>query len=336
MGPPASSAFTLLGAALLVATGATSRRRWAAGLGVVVVGIGALSFVGYLYGASLLFGFSKVTGIAWQTAAMLISLGVAAVANVPERGLAAALRRDDAGGVVLRRLVVPIVVAPLVLGWLRVRGQNAGLYDTALGSAMLVIAMMSVLFGLLWWTANGISRHVRVAREAEDQVREREALLRTVTTEARVGLVLLDEERRYLFANAMYADILGLPDADIIGKRIEDVVGPLYEQTRPRLEQAFRGESVRYELRVPMHPKTRREHFYDVWHAPRRIGASVRQVVVVLTDITNRKEAEEALRQADVRKDEFLATLAHELRNPLAPFGPASNCCGGAARTGTC
>jgi CheY-like chemotaxis protein len=37
-------------------------------------------------------------------------------------------------------------------------------------------------------------------------------------------------------------------------------------------------------------------------------------------DISNRKLAEDALRQADRRKDEFLATLAHELRNPLAPI----------------
>jgi CheY-like chemotaxis protein len=40
-------------------------------------------------------------------------------------------------------------------------------------------------------------------------------------------------------------------------------------------------------------------------------------------DITERKEAEEAAKAADRRKDEFLATLAHELRNPLAPIGNA-------------
>ena len=40
----------------------------------------------------------------------------------------------------------------------------------------------------------------------------------------------------------------------------------------------------------------------------------------VMRDITDRKQSEEALREADRRKDEFLAMLGHELRNPLAPI----------------
>ena len=40
----------------------------------------------------------------------------------------------------------------------------------------------------------------------------------------------------------------------------------------------------------------------------------------IVRDITERKRAVEALQEADRRKNEFLATLAHELRNPLAPI----------------
>jgi PAS domain S-box-containing protein len=46
----------------------------------------------------------------------------------------------------------------------------------------------------------------------------------------------------------------------------------------------------------------------------------VRGAIASFIDITERKRAEEALRQEDRRKDEFLAMLAHELRNPLAPI----------------
>jgi PAS domain S-box-containing protein len=56
-------------------------------------------------------------------------------------------------------------------------------------------------------------------------------------------------------------------------------------------------------------------------------GAEGNGLVVhtIAIDITERKRAEEALRMADRRKDEFLAMLAHELRNPLAPIGSAAD-----------
>ena len=56
-------------------------------------------------------------------------------------------------------------------------------------------------------------------------------------------------------------------------------------------------------------------------------GADGRSTVVhaVAIDVTERKRAEEALRLADRRKDEFLAMLAHELRNPLAPIASAAD-----------
>ena len=54
-------------------------------------------------------------------------------------------------------------------------------------------------------------------------------------------------------------------------------------------------------------------------------GGAISGAVVTQMDITDRVKAEEALRQDDRRKDEFLAMLAHELRNPLSPIGAAAD-----------
>jgi len=61
------------------------------------------------------------------------------------------------------------------------------------------------------------------------------------------------------------------------------------------------------------------------WHLSRAVPVKDEQGVVTgwfgtNTDITERMEMEAALKEADRRKDQFLATLAHELRNPIAPI----------------
>ena len=77
-------------------------------------------------------------------------------------------------------------------------------------------------------------------------------------------------------------------------------------------ETALTGQSRRaeIELRIAGVPRT-----YDV-----RIEPTGREVTAVGFDITTSKEGEAALREADRRKDEFIATLSHELRNPLTPL----------------
>ena len=61
-------------------------------------------------------------------------------------------------------------------------------------------------------------------------------------------------------------------------------------------------------------------HWIEVHGAIYRNGDAPARMLGTIVDVTGRKSVEEALRSADRRKDEFLATLAHELRNPLAPI----------------
>ncbi len=86
-----------------------------------------------------------------------------------------------------------------------------------------------------------------------------------------------------------------------------------------RFEKAIRnGTDVHLECRVVWPDAS--EHWVEIHGAVYRGDSTATRMLGTIRDVTERKLAEQALRDADRNKDEFLATLAHELRNPLAPI----------------
>ena len=86
------------------------------------------------------------------------------------------------------------------------------------------------------------------------------------------------------------------------------------------IQQAARGAEIRdFEEEIVFDDGVRLHLFGNAMplHGP---DGEVRGAIGAFVDITQRKRAEEALKDSDRRKDEFLAMLAHELRNPLAPI----------------
>ena len=108
--------------------------------------------------------------------------------------------------------------------------------------------------------------------------------------------------------------------------RTEEVVGKTDHELLERLEDAQTlaaikqrvldtGAPAREEVRVFSDGVLR---WYDLIVEPRRSGNEIVGLLCTGTDITEHKHTEAALKEADRRKNEFLAVLGHELRNPLA------------------
>jgi PAS domain S-box-containing protein len=137
----------------------------------------------------------------------------------------------------------------------------------------------------------------RVTERAQ-ALRATVALLQTATDNASVGLVTLDRERRYVFANPAYCKIFGLPK-DIIGRHLPELLAPVYpEQIAPLLDRALAGERVSNELNRPaVFGASGQSNHYSIIYEPERDGdGNIIGVVVVVFDITDRKRAEERIR----------------------------------------
>jgi PAS domain S-box-containing protein len=166
-----------------------------------------------------------------------------------------------------------------------------------------------------------------------DELRQRLLSLRAIIERAPVPIAIAhDPECRFISANRALASLLRLPAEANISLTPPQGVEPGYRIQRngvdvPREELPMQyaighRASVSNEIEIVrgdgtiLYVQNDVEPLYDT-------HGNIYGCISVCVDITDRKLAEIALRDADRRKDEFLATLSHELRNPLAPLRTA-------------
>ncbi|MCE3272863.1 MAG: response regulator [Ramlibacter sp.] len=166
---------------------------------------------------------------------------------------------------------------------------------------------------------------------AEHELRARSEWLQSLFDQAPgFAAVLHGSQHRFVQVNDAYRALVG--GRDLLGKTVDEALPEVASQgftgwldTVYRTGEPFIGRAVRAVIdRGPGEPPY--EAFIDFMYQPLRDpNGRVDGIFVQGHDVTEQHRAREALRLADRQKDEFLATLAHELRNPLAPIRSATH-----------
>jgi len=158
-------------------------------------------------------------------------------------------------------------------------------------------------------------KRIRGLRQSEERYR---TLFNSIDEGFCIVQMIFDDSGKaidYLFieTNPSFEKQVGM--FQVQGKRMRELAPDIEDQWFEIYGNiALTGEPSRFESR-----SEQLQRWFSAYAF--RYGAPEdRQVAILLNDITARKLSEEALREADLRKDQFLALLAHELRNPLAPI----------------
>jgi len=161
-------------------------------------------------------------------------------------------------------------------------------------------------------------------RCAQEALRESEARFRALADASPALIWQIDTQGNTVYLNQRYLAAIGLMPAQLLETGLHAIVHP---QDLPgflsRVQAAQRDQSA-FQVRLRVKVKDESWHWFETCCAPwLSASGELRGHVGVSIDVTEAVRAEDALKEADRRKDEFLATLAHELRNPLAPIANA-------------
>jgi PAS domain S-box-containing protein len=169
-------------------------------------------------------------------------------------------------------------------------------------------------------------RDITERKRAEEELRQQRQWFEVTLSSIGDAVVTTDTEGKVTFLNPMAEMMTGWKTAEAAGERLEKVFNIVNEETRKPaknpVDKVLRdGIVVRLANHTALISKDGTERSIEDSAAPIRDAMGrISGAVMVFHDVTQRRRVEKALKEADQKKDHFLAMLAHELRNPLVPI----------------
>jgi len=258
------------------------------------------------------------------------NIEIASLSLQPLAELCAECRRGAA--IIVNDARADARVARLYGGWYGLHSVGAILCVPLVDDGKVVALLSMVTAVPRVWTESDVNLTRSVAdivwpalekARAERRVTVSEERLRLAHAVAQIGTWDWDPETRKMYFSAECGEILGLEGDGVLAHQAwqANVDAQQLTAVLGMLEECATCGSCEMEYRY-RHPRRGQCWIYSKAGLVEHAGH--RHVVGIVLDVTVRRQAEEALKEVNQRKDEFLAMLAHELRNPLAPIRNAA------------
>ncbi len=170
----------------------------------------------------------------------------------------------------------------------------------------------------------GMVFDIEEGEQVSERLQEAQSRLQLLVENTPLALIEFDGELRITRWTGQAETVFGWSAAEALGQAARDLGWAMPDdEIGPRqLRELLRGETPRASFRIRNRCKDGKV-IHAEWSvsAIRRPDAARADALLALVlDVSEREQAVESLKQADRQKDNFIATLAHELRNPLAPI----------------
>ena len=218
------------------------------------------------------------------------------------------------GPAMLATLVVPLLLTLSFADW--TYGGDALAWGAHVTFFVVIGTSIAFILHRLQSAVRDHQSAVILARAAEAKAIASDAQVRLIADGVPVLICYVGADQTFRFANGNYAAWFNRPTTDIVGRHVREVLGDeYYSKVSSNIGRALAGQRVGHSSVMRLDSGLR--HLSVHYSPDFAADGTVRGFFGLIEDVTERVQAEAALRANARHRDQFLAMLAHELRNPI-------------------
>jgi PAS domain S-box-containing protein len=285
-----------------------------------------LSMTGYIFSVDQYFGFpiyNPAIGMAIHTALSFVLLSVALIFSRPKEGMMALVTSETRSGVIARNIFLTGILAPPLVGIFTHIGVALGWYNVNTQISYFIVIVIGVILRTTWKATNISEQEEIRAIAAEEHLRLANERFDLALQGADLGSWDWNIKTGKVYFNSRWAKMRGFELSEII-PNIEFWTSGIHPEDRLRvkkqLDDYFQGLIPQYECEFRVKHKSRDWIWIlDKGKVFERDAEGVpKRMVGTELDITERKKLEEEIKRAVKVREDVLAIVSHDLKNPIS------------------
>jgi PAS domain S-box-containing protein len=222
----------------------------------------------------------------------------------------------ETGGIIARKLLLPLMILPVVIAWLRINGERAGLFKSDEGVVLVALTYTVCFLVLIWMTARSVSRIDQKRRISEDALRESEERFKAMAEVSPVGMGVVGFiDGNFLYVNPSYEQYFGYDKDELLSKKAPEIFWDIKDRELIYKKLEEDNFVSNYEV------KLKRKDGSSFWSM-----SSIRPIKFMnkpallgtFIDITDHKRAEKELQ----RTKDYLENLINYANAPIIVWNP--------------
>lgn len=222
----------------------------------------------------------------------------------------------ETAGIVARKLLLPLIILPVVIAWLRINGERTGLFKSDEGVVLVALTYTVCFLVLIWMTARSVSRIDQKRRISEDALRESEERFKAMAEVSPVGMGVVEfMNGNFLYINPSYEQYFGYDKDELLSKKAPEIFWDAKDRELIYKKLEENNFVSNYEV------KLKRKDGSSFWSM-----SSIRPIKFMnkpallgtFIDITDHKRAEKELH----RTKDYLENLVNYANAPIIVWNP--------------